>query len=209
MEREFLVQRTLRRGFHFDSDFVFVISVFTFAVFHICGRLRSVISPALDAHQLEKRKGAGFPQDPSRYLLSNLPHPLPRRDRLPHTPSHATIANRPTSHLLCQFIGAVFFWGNPSLVAFDVFVDGCQPVQPLLALAVFFRSPHGYHAATSFARSHWVSLCQFIGAVFFWGSPPLVAFDVFVDSRQLDQSLLALAVFSVLQLLIMQPQVLL
>jgi hypothetical protein len=54
-----------------------------------------------------------------------------------------------------------------------------------------------------------VSLCQFIGAVFFWGSPPLVAFDVFVDSRQLDQSLLALAVFSVLQLVIMQPQVLL
>ena len=94
-------------------------------------------------------------------------------------------------------------------MAFDVFVDGCQPDQPLLALAVFFRSPHGYHAATSFARSHWVSLCQFIGAVFFWGSPPLVAFDVFVDSRQLDQSLLALAVFSVLQLVIMQPQVLL
>ena len=157
----------------------------------------------------KKRKGAGFPQDPSRYPLSNLPHPLPRHGRLPHTPPHATFANRPTSHLLCQFIGAVFFWGNPSLVAFDVFVDGCQPVQPLLALAVFFCSPHGYHAATSFARSHWVSLCQFIGAVFFWGSPPLVAFDVFVDSRQLDQSLLALAVFSVLQLVIMQPQVLL
>ena len=137
MEREFLVQRTLRRGSHFDSGFVFVISVFTFAVFHICGRLRSLISSALDAHQLEKRKGAGFPQDPSRYLLSNLPHPLPRHGRLPHTPPHATIANRPTSHLLCQFIGAVFFWGNPSLVAFDVFVDGCQPDQPLLALAVF------------------------------------------------------------------------
>jgi hypothetical protein len=56
VEREFLVQRTLRRGFHFDSDFVFVISVFTFAVFHICGRLRSLISSALDAHQLEEKE---------------------------------------------------------------------------------------------------------------------------------------------------------
>ena len=70
-----------------------------------------------------------------------------------------------------------------------------NPSSPFWRWPFFFRSPHGYHAATSFARSHWVSLCQFIGAVFFWGSPPLVAFDVFVDSRQLDQSLLALAVF--------------
>ena len=94
-------------------------------------------------------------------------------------------------------------------MAFDALVVGCQSDQPHPALAVFsalhlvFMQPQVLLGNTGclFANS--------LGAVFSWGSPPPVAFDLFVDCRQLDQPRLALAVFSALRLVIMQPQVLL